>query len=188
VTAAEEAPTVDSKKGRSRKAGSLAVIFLSALVGCVSSVTTSVDYDRSIDFSRYRTYGWLRSRLGNDILERRLTTAIDRALTARGLARSETPDLLVAMHGRLSKEVQYTAYDAGWGYGWRRSGGPPTRVRREEVPIGTLMVDLVDAKDKELVWRGTASTPIDRTASAEKREAAVGEAVEKLFAAFPPKR
>jgi hypothetical protein len=171
------------------KAKSLALFLTTAFVGCASSVTTSVDYDRSIDFSRYRTYGWLQpARLGNDILERRLTTAIDRALAARGLVRSDTPDLYVAMHGRLRKEVQYTAYDTGWGYGWRRWGPGPTRVRREEIPVGTLFVDLVDAKDKELVWRGTATTPIDKTASAEEREAAVGEAVEKLFAAYPPKR
>jgi Domain of unknown function (DUF4136) len=171
------------------KAKSLALFLSAALVGCASSVTTSVDYDRSIDFSRYRTYGWLeRGRIGNDILEKRLTTAIDRALTARGLVRSDAPDLYVAMHGRLTKEVQYTAYDTGWGYGFRRWGAGPTRVHREEVPIGTLFVDLVDAKDKELVWRGTATTPIDKTASAEKREARVGEAVEKMFAGYPPGR
>jgi len=170
------------------KAKLVALFLMAAFVSCASSVTTSVDYDRSIDFSRYRTYGWLRSRIGNDILERRLTAAIDRGLAARGLTRSDTPDLYVSMHGRLSKEVRYTAYDTAWGYGWRRWGVGQTRVRRQEVPVGTLVVDLVDAGDKELVWRGTATTPIDKTASAEKREAAVQEAVEKLFAAFPPTR
>jgi len=170
------------------KAKLVALFLMAAFVSCASSVTTSVDYDRSIDFSRYRTYGWLRSRIGNDILERRLTAAIDRGLAARGLTRSDTPDLYVAMHGRLSKEVQYTAFDAGWGYGWRRWGAGPTTVRRQEVPVGTLVVDLVDAGDKELVWRGTARSAIDTTASAEKREEAVQEAVEKLFAAYPPRR
>lgn len=166
------------------------MLFLAvAFVGCASSIKTSVDYDRSIDFSRYRTYGWLRSgRIGNDILERRLTTAVDRELARRGLVRGDTPDLLVAMHGRMSKEVQYTAYDTSWGYGWRRWGGGPTMVRREEVPVGTLIVDLVDARDNELVWRGTATSAIDTTASVEKREAVVQEAVEKLFAAYPPGR
>lgn len=171
------------------KAKSAAVLLAAAFVGCASSITTSVDYDRSIDFSRYRTYGWLRpARIGNDILERRLTAAIDRGLAARGLTRSDTPDLYVAMHGRLSKEVQYTAFDTGWGYGWRRWGAGPTTVRRQEVPVGTLVVDLVDAGDKELVWRGTARSAIDTTVSAEKREAAVQGAVEKLFAAYLPRR
>jgi hypothetical protein len=170
------------------KAKLLALFLMAAFVSCASSVTTSVDYDRSIDFSRYRTYGWLRSRIGNDILERRLTAAIDRGLAARGLTRSDTPDLYVAMHGRLSKEVQYRAFDTGWGYGWRRWGAGPTTVRRQEVPVGTLVVDLVDAGDKELIWRGTARSAIDTTASAEKREEAVQEAVEKLLAAYPPRR
>jgi Domain of unknown function (DUF4136) len=170
-------------------AKSVALFLTAAFVGCASSITTSVDYDRSVDFSAYRTYGWLRPRaIGNDILERRLTAAIDRELAARGLVRSDTPDLYVAMHGRLSKEVQYTAYDTGWGYGWRRWRAGPTMVRRQEVPVGTLVVDLVDARDKELVWRGTATSAIDTTASAEKREAAVQEAVGKLFASYPPKR
>jgi hypothetical protein len=160
-----------------------------AIVACASSITTSVDYDRSVDFSRYRTYGWLPSRIGNDIFEKRLTAAIDRELAARGLVRSDRPDLLVAIHGRLSKEVQYTAYDAGWGYGWRRWGARgPTTVRRQEVPVGTLVVDLVDAGEKELVWRGTATSAIDTTASVEKREAAVRESVGKLFAEYPSSR
>ena len=170
------------------KAKLVALFLMAAFVNCASSVTTSVDYDRSIDFSRYRTYGWLRSRIGNDILERRLTAAIDRGLAARGLTRSEMPDLYVAMHGRLSKEVQYRAFDTGWGYGWRRWGAGPTTVRRQEVPVGTLVVDLVDAGDKELIWRGTARSAIDTTASAEKREEAVQVAVEKLLAAYPPRR
>lgn len=171
------------------KARTVALILTTAVIGCASSVETSVDYDRSIDFSRYRTYGWLPSRrIGNDILERRLTAAIDRNLAARGLVRGDPPDLLVAIHGRLSREVQYRAYDPGWGYGWRRWRGAPTMVRREEVPVGTLFVDLVDANDKELVWRGSATTPIDKTDSVERREAAVAEAVEKLLAGFPPRR
>ncbi len=170
-------------------AKSVALFLAAAFVGCVSSITTSVDFDRSVDFSRYRTYDWLRSgTIGNDILETRLAAAIDRELAARGLVRSESPDLYVAMHGRLSKEVQYRAYDTGWGYGWRRSSAGPTMIRRQEVPVGTLVVDLVDARDKELVWRGTATSAIDTTASVEKREAAVQESVGKLFAAYPPKR
>jgi hypothetical protein len=168
---------------------SVAFVLIVTLVACASSITTSVDYDRSVDFSRYRTYGWLPSRIGNDILERRLTAAIDSELASRGLARSDSPDLLVAIHGRLSKDIQYTAYDAGWGYGWRRWGARgPTTVRRQEVPVGTLVVDLVDAGEKELVWRGTPSSAIDTTASVEKREAAVREAVGKLFAGYPTSR
>jgi hypothetical protein len=168
---------------------SVALVLTATLVACASSITTSVDYDQSVDFSKYRTYGWLPSRIGNDILERRLTAAIDRELASRGLVRSDSPDLLIAIHGRLSKEIQYTAYDAGWGYGWRRWGARgPTTVRRQEVPVGTLVVDLVDAGEKELVWRGSATSAIDTAASVEKREAAVREAVGKLFAEYPSSR
>jgi hypothetical protein len=69
-----------------------AALFLTAaFLGCASSITTSVDYDRFVDFSRYRTYGWFRSvPIGNDILERRPAAAIDRELAARGLVRSDT--------------------------------------------------------------------------------------------------
>jgi hypothetical protein len=91
------------------------------------------------------------------------------------------------VHGRLSKQTQINSYDSGWGYGygWRYGGGMSTTTVTE-VPVGTLIVDIVDAGKKELVWRGTASDTLNPEASPEKKEQNLQEAMAKLLANFPP--
>jgi hypothetical protein len=56
-----------------------------------------------------------------------------------------------------------------------------------KIPVGTLIVDLVDAKENQLKWRGTATKTLDATATAEERDKNVNAAVEKMFAGYPPK-
>jgi hypothetical protein len=57
----------------------------------------------------------------------------------------------------------------------------------EQIPVGTLIVDLVDAKRKELVWRGTATDTLKPEATAAEREAALSAAITKMLEVFPPK-
>lgn len=54
--------------------------------------------------------------------------------------------------------------------------------------IGTLVVDMVDARSKTIVWRGTATKEVDLKASPEKREKNINKAAEKLFKNYPPKQ
>jgi hypothetical protein len=157
-----------------------------ALAAC-ASVTTSADYDRSADFSRYRTYAWLPhpEPVGNAIVEKRLTAAIDAQLAAKGLVKSETPDLLVSMHAQLTKQVEYETTGYGYGPGRWQTG---VQTTREEIPVGTLVVDLVDAGRKELVWRGMARRVLDLMASPEEKEETARDTVARMFAAYPPGR
>ena len=55
-----------------------------------------------------------------------------------------------------------------------------------EIPVGTLIIDLVDAGKKQLVWRGTASKTLEPDASPETKEKNINEAVQKMFANYPP--
>jgi hypothetical protein len=59
-------------------------------------------------------------------------------------------------------------------------------VRAEEILIGTLVVDVVNAKTKTIVWRGTATKEVDVNASPEKRDRNINRAAEKLFKSYPP--
>ena len=56
----------------------------------------------------------------------------------------------------------------------------------DEILVGTLVVDVVDAKTKTIVWRGTATKDVDTKASAEKRDKNINRAAEKLFKNYPP--
>jgi hypothetical protein len=81
----------------------------------------------------------------------------------------------VAYHASFNKNLQINA--SGWG-GYRFTRVRSGRATVEEVPVGTLVVDLVNAKTKAIVWRGTATKQVDVKASPEKREKNINKAAE----------
>ena len=163
-------------------------IALVAITGC-STLKTSVDYDRSVNFSGYKTFSWRDSGdIRNPLMAKRIESAVAGELEKKGLTRAagEEADLWVVAHPRLSKETQITSYNSGWGYGWRYRGARASTATIEQIPVGTLIVDLVDAKQKELVWRGTASDTLKPERTPEEREKALAKAVAEMFAKYPP--
>jgi hypothetical protein len=162
---------------------------LALLAGC-STLRTTSDWDPARDFSKYRTFAFKKVRPEpNEIVDARIRRAIEAALVARGLRRDDgDPDLRVVTHYRLGHEKELVSYNSGWGYGWRwRGGGGVSTTRVRNVPVGTLIVDLVDAREKELAWRGTASDTVRNDTPTEK-EQALGEAMTKMFETYPPKK
>ncbi|MDL2717069.1 MAG: DUF4136 domain-containing protein [Acidobacteriota bacterium] len=167
----------------------VATLFLAGFLAGCSSIETKVDYDRNASFSSYKTFAFKDVRSPDSpISMRRVQGAIDRTLTSRGFARAEgTPDLWVVLHTRTRRQTQVTTYNSGWGWGWGWRGGYWNSARVEQIPIGTLMVDLIDTKAKELVWRGSASRILESDETPKDRDENVQEAVNKLFDGFPPK-
>ena len=171
----------------------LAVLAVAAAVVACSTLKTGADYDPSTDFSKYKTWDLkTEGSIENPLLARRIETAITAELNKKGMTRvTSNPDLWVAVHGRLSKQTQIHTYDTGWGYGyggyrWGGYAGGMTTSTVTEVPVGTLIVDLVDAGKKELVWRGTASDTLNPEASPEKKEQNLQAAIAELLANYPP--
>lgn len=168
-----------------------AVFAAAFLAGGCSTLQVSTDYDKAADFTQYKTFSYHDTgEMKNDIAATRIENALSDALAARGLRRVEKDgDLWLVAHPRLSKQTQINSYSTGWGYGygWRGYGGMGTTTSTvSEIPVGTLVVDLVDGKKKDLVWRGTASDTLKENASPEEREKKVREVAAELFAGFPP--
>ena len=69
----------------------------------------------------------------------------------------------------------------------RRLGTTSTDVRVREIIVGTLAIDIVDARKKAIAWRGLGTKEIDTNAKPEKREQNIAKAVEKIFKNYPPK-
>ena len=175
------------------KLKALPVLLVAATLAC-STLKTSADYDPKTDFSRYKTWGWKDDQSIKDPLwVKRIQDAIESTLSTRGLTRNEqNPDVWVAVHARFSEQTQIRTYDTGWGYGygWRYGGaygGGMTTSTVEQVPVGTLIVDLVDANRKEMVWRGTGSDTLNPQRSPEEKEKALREAIAKMFENYPPR-
>ena len=77
----------------------------------------------------------------------------------------------------------------GWGYGWGWGwdpwmwGGNTSVTRYVE---GTLYIDIIDAKKKELIWQGEGIGVL--TKDTNKKDALIKEFVTKILAQYPPQK
>jgi hypothetical protein len=167
-----------------------ALVLLVAATAC-STLTVSSDWDHTVNFANFQTYAMREgTRANNPIIQDRIDRSVNQTLQTRGLRMdAQNPQLLVYTHVRVSKEQQIN-YNT-WGYGgwygwggWGPGGWSTTTATVTNVPVGTLIVDLVDAQRKSLVWRGTATDTI--TSQDQVSQENIDRAVSKLFASFPP--
>jgi hypothetical protein len=148
------------------------------------------DYDRSADFSQYKTYSWETVQTQDQLWVPRIKEAVNGALAAKGW--TEVPSggqvAIVAMDTTHSHQTLNTFYDGfGGGWGWRRFGGGgfgDATTTTETYKVGTLVVDLFDAKTKTLIWRGSASDTLSH--KSEKNIKNLDKGVQKMFQHFPP--
>lgn len=117
-----------------------------------------------------------------------LKVAFTDAIEAKGYRHvKDGGDLLVALY--VSKGGRIISSDWGWGYQWDQQAWDgywmERRVSAKEIGEGTLVLDILDSRKKELVWSGTARAVIRPGASGTKRNERIDEAVEKLFAKLP---
>lgn len=166
-------------------------LMLLFVLGACSSVKVDADYDNKVDFSQYKTYAFQKSGIDkveiSDLDKKRILRAIDTQMQAKGYAKSETPDLLVNIFTKERERVDVNQYSAGWGYGWGWGWNPYMWGGRNYVSTsteGTLYIDLIDAKKKELIWQGKGSGYLEQ--SREKKEERINEFVSKVLAQFPP--
>jgi hypothetical protein len=167
----------------------LAPLLAAALCAC-SSLETSFDYDTAADFSRLSTYTWIETTPGaeaSSLTLQRVRAAVDEALAARGYrADSQAPDFLVAAHISTEERTQVT--DWGYTYAPRGAWYGARDIDVYTYQEGTLILDVVDAASRSLMWRGTASRMVDPSWTPEEREEIVREAVAELLERFPPQQ
>ncbi|MGH9367185.1 MAG: DUF4136 domain-containing protein [Thermoanaerobaculia bacterium] len=156
----------------------LALLSAACLAAGCATLQTSVRSDPAADFSRYRTFRIERDRLETGT-QQWLNEQISARLAGKGLAPAEKDaDLQV-----VPRQFRNRATADSTGYGWW-TGGLMTQTT-EDIPAGTLVVDLVDLGKKQLVWRGMATGTIP--SSGALRRDKVERALDRLFAEFPRK-
>lgn len=172
----------------------LSLLFITAFISSCSSVRVASDYDDRTDFSVYKTYGFFEPGIEkvdiSDLDRNRILRALEDEFAKKGFTKSENPDLLVNFFTKARQEVDVNQFYAGWGYGWGWGwnpwmwGGNYTTVSTSTE--GTLYIDLIDAKKKELVWQGIGTGVL--TMDREKKEERIREFVTNILAQFPPQK
>lgn len=157
-------------------------------VGCTSVKVTS-DYDRATDFGQYKSFAFYKPGIDkaniSDLDKKRILRAIQNELVTQGYQKSANPDILISIFTNERERV--TVYNnAGWGWGWGPwwggAYGPSVSTNTE----GSLYIDIIDAKRKELIWQGKGSGDLITNGDIDKKEERIALFVKEILEEFPP--
>jgi hypothetical protein len=169
----------------------LALLF----TACGRSVDIITDYDPEADFTTYQSFFFLpwnkeNSSLVNEFDQKRLILAVTNEMESRGYKRVESGgDLAIGLNVLLDKKTAqraYTSYYSGGGWGYYAPYGfgvSTTRYENYDYLVGTLIIDLFDARQKKLVWQGSAIGTVDKNRSSSGDR--INSVVEQLFWEYP---
>lgn len=153
---------------------------------CVFGQQVKTDYDRGTNFAQYKTYSWEKVQTQDALWVDRIKSAVNAQMAAKGF--SEVPAggdvAIVAVEMTKNQQTLNTFYD-GFGGGWRWGGGfGASTTTVDKYKVGTLVVDMFDAKTKNLIWRGSASDTLSN--KSDKNIQNLDKGVKKMFDHFPP--
>lgn len=166
--------------------GAVGGVLLLALAGC--GLKAYSDFDEEADFAPYQRFDFLPLQApepgsadidpaNSQLVARRVQREIERILTERGYRRvvGDEADFLIASQITTREVVE--RYPAPYALRpWY--GGYDSYTYTE----GTLVIDVVEAAEKTLVWHGWTSEPIRGRGSIGEVE----KAVAAILARFPP--
>lgn len=170
------------------------------LLAACSGVQVHTDFDPAAHFSRYKTYYWAKTPTtpNNPLMANRIVDQIDGQLAAKGWQKTAEgqADVALASHVTTREQEQVdTMYNnmgpgwygpgmAGWGGNFAYGGMGVATTTVSTHTIGTLFLDMLDAKNHKAVWHGTAEGTVTNDASDNEKK--VSEALAKMFKNFPP--
>lgn len=168
------------------------------LAACATGPQVRTDADPQANFAQYRTWGWYEPIAMEESgystwISERMKSNIQREMEARGYRYDATaPDLRVNFQGVVSERADVYSmprHDIQYFYDYRarRYFAVPVwydETRVSQYTVGTLTVDLVDARRNHLVWTGDA---VGRVVSREpaRRIAEIDAAIGAIFARYP---
>lgn len=167
-------------------------LLLVLLFASCSSVKVYNDYDKKVDFTQFKTFAFFKSGVDkveiSDLDKKRILKAIETEMLAKGFTKSDNPDLLVNFFTKSREQVDVNAFNNNWGYGYGWNpyiwGGNRTTVRTSTT--GTLFIDLIDAKKKEMIWQGEGEGEIFK--NQKNKEERIGEFVKEILKQYPPEK
>jgi hypothetical protein len=172
------------------------------LFGLASCAVT--DFDKSADFKNYQTYAWGKSKAdvsnpiyNSDLINDKIRTAVENEFAKRGIRKNEQdPDFIVNYH-TYTREKQkasggypfgypyypfrFYPFVYGWGFPYYRMMPPAV----SEYTEGTLIIDIVDRKSQDLVWRGTVSGDVENISGLKKQIEKGIKAIMKKYPVTP---
>ena len=174
------------------------IIFLLPFVFSCSSTKFTSDYDKTVDFTKYKSlsyYGWAKDsdKILTQFDKERIEGAFAIEFMNRGIELKQSGgDIVVSLFIVIDAKKGATAYTThmgtggygygGWGWGM---GHSQTTYNEYDYYVGTLVCDVFDAESKKLVWEGVVAGEIDD--NPKSRERNIPRVVQELMKRYPVK-
>jgi len=170
---------------------SLLIVVVAA--AAVQAQKVKATADRNVNFSNYKTWAWDKPLPpGNPIIQQIIVDSIEQAMAAKGLTKvEEHGDLSVGYFAASNTDIQigYPVFSDKLG----TSASPNTVTSLSSYPVtkGSIVVNIVDGKTKNTVWRASAvhvlkDGPSGNPAKdAERLDKPIRRSVDKMFDKFP---
>jgi hypothetical protein len=160
---------------------------IALVITSCSSVRVATDYDTKVNFNQYKTFAFYKKGIDkasiSDLDKKRIMRAVESELVAKGMTKSSSPDILVSLFTKSRERVNIDDNMFGGFYYPQYYG--MNRIRVSQHTEGTLFIDLLDAKKKDLVWQGIGTGAL-KTTSVEQKETRIKEFVNAIMAKYPP--
>ena len=164
-------------------------------VSC-SPISFQSDYKPDVDFIRLKTFKFYKDEnitgdalASRPMLRDKIRDAIREALKQKGYKEDKNnPDFLIVLFGGMKGKLN----TSGWGYyqwynpWWGTSAYADRPIDVSHYEQGSIVIDIVLPKDKELVWRGVADGLTKQKLSPQELDEAVEYIVNKILTDFPP--
>ncbi len=178
----------------------ISVVFLMVLTISLSAQKVTVDLDKSVDFSNYKSIhflGWQKdsNQLMNDFDKDRMRDAFTNEFNERNMVYvDDDADIEITLYLVLEQKTSTSSYTnyyggaysgyrrGGWGWG---NGYASTTYSENDYIKGTLVMDVYDAKTKNLIWQSVASGTVKE--NPKKREKSIPKGIKKMMKKFPIK-
>lgn len=166
------------------------------LASCEPSLKVTSDYDKSANFSQYKTFRMVQLDMQHQTIsqlnQNRIINAVKGEMGKKGFAESADPDVFVNATIILKDQQSVTANTNYYGYGgyyrpyaWGTGmSSSYTTYDVQNYKAGSLIIDIADAKTNKLLWEGIGNKEIDKPS--DNPDKAIAEAVASIMASFPP--
>ena len=172
------------------------------LAAC-STLNVQTDYDTGYDFSTLKTYAWLEGaapsddiRINNSLIINRVVNAVNNNLQSKGYVLTDAgkADFYVNWFGGIENRIRQETIDTYYGHlgyrsdNWGYRGYWPGHIRTYtfEYQQGTLIIDIADNRNKQLLWRGTGRKYLEENETPEEITAGINQLVTGILENFPP--
>ena len=167
----------------------LFILFLSAGLLSCSPVKTVVNYDEEVDFTKFKSYSFTEDNLdaavGHNYRNKILST-VEKELIAKGLSKSEDPDLLVNVHIKTEQFVDVNAASTvGYGKYELRTANSGAYLKYEKYTEGSMFIIMADNDTKIIIWQGVGTRMVEEGVTGEEREENITEIIQGIISKYP---